>query len=300
MIYDKGSVIAVLDAVTQCGEISRAELSHITGYSRVTVGKAVELLDSIGMVVQYKGERGSAGRKAEICSMNTGCGMLLLEIGEGNVSVRICDCALRIVREYETSASDLAEVFINGLGSFAESFGDGLLGVGCVIDKRYSARHRGAIKELLGHEPEVLLESETAYAIADSKRFDYSGTAFFLRVLANGEISLTIMHRHIPYLGAHSQAGRIGMIVKNVEELPSKLAEAVILFDPELIHIACESEDDMVGLSEKIAAAVGEISGDSCLPDITVEPLSLCRTPLDGAAIRLREYAVKLKMENNT
>lgn len=301
MNYDNGSVTAVLDAVTRCGEISRAELSELTGFSRVTVGKAVEQLCSIGMVKQYKKDRGSAGRKAEVCLLDTSRGMLIFDLSGQNTAVRICDTALRTVKEYVSESRELAEAFIGGFGEFVEIFGDGLLGIGCIVSDGSSGEYAAIIREALGHDPEVLLEASTAYAIADSCRFDYSGAAFFVRVFAQGEISGTVMYRDIPYLGAHGRAGRFAGVIGSVDEIPNKLAEAAMIVDPELIHIACEDESIADGLREKLVDAVSAFSGsDEPVADITVEPMSLCRTPLDGGAIFLRKQAVFSKLTNNS
>ena len=298
MKWDKGSVIAVLEAIAQHGEISRAMLSEVTGFSQVTVGKAVDFLASAGMLNQYKQARGSAGRKAAVCRLETGRGMLLVDLTGEKTVARICDIALDIKNEYANDSGELADTFITGFGTLVEAFGDGMIGIGCVVPNGTKDKYTRCITEALGHEPELIIEEDTAYAIANAKRFDCTQVAMYLRLFENGYITSTVMFGDIPYEGFHNKAGKFSYIASSREALCRQIADILAVIDPELIHIACESEEDAVSLPlgiSSILSGYGEEFSEN-ITEVIVEPMQLCRTAMDGAGMQLRENYALSKM----
>ncbi len=301
MSRDKGSVIAVMEAVAQYGEIGRAELSKVTGFSQMTVGKAVELLDSSGIIIQRKQDGGSVGRKAGICSLDKSRGMLLFDLSGKQVGVRIVNISLEVESEYTSEFTELSEAFLDGFSKFVEIFGDGLLGIGCIVPKGKIGEFSPLIKDALGHVPELIVEYDTAYSIANADRFDVSGMALYLRLFADGKMSGAIVNGGVPYVGAHGNAGGFSNIIASRTELPRKISEISMVLDPEFIHIACEIDKEASELPELIEKEYVSLSGEgAAIPKITAEPLSLCRTAFDGAAAHLRERVVVSKMSNNS
>ena len=89
MQYDGSSVMAVFETIARSGEISRAEISRLTGFSQVTVGRAVELFDACGIITQYKAERASAGRKTGICRLERSFAMLSDYVAKNHPDMRL-------------------------------------------------------------------------------------------------------------------------------------------------------------------------------------------------------------------
>ncbi len=301
MNRDKGSVIAVMEAVAQYGEISRAQLSSVTGFSQMTVGKAAELLDSCGIIIQHKRDGGTVGRKAGICSLDNSRGMLLFDLTRKKVAVRIVNISLEVKNEYISEFPELSEVFFDGFSKFIEIFGDGLLGIGCIVPKGKAGEYSQAVKDALGHEAELIIEDDTAYSIAGQARFDASGVAMYLRLFADGKISGALMHDGTPYMGAHGKAGGFSNIITSRSEFPRKISEISVVLDPEFIHIAYEVDADASALPELIKNEYISLAGEgAALPKIIAEPMDICKSAFDGAALYLRERVVLSKIPNNS
>lgn len=294
MSAEHRSLLSVLETVASCGEVSRAQLSNMTGFSQVTVGKAVDTLDAVGVLTQYKQERGSVGRKSGICRLNNNLGMLLFEIEENRTRVRICGISLDIKEEINASVS-FCDSFIPGFSKFTEHFGDGMLGIGCVVQDGMTDKYLPMVKAVLGQPPEVIIEKSRAFAAANAFRLDADGFALYLRMHADRCFSGSLLYNGKLFYGAHGCAGAFTHMSLTSDCIGDKLADVCSILDPALIHIACEDEnmcDDIMGIvSDKL------ISACTCdtMPSVIVEPIISCRDELEGAARLIREKYVLAK-----
>ena len=278
MLYDGSSLMAVFDAIAACGEITRARISEMTGFSQVTVGKAVELLDACGIISQYKQERASAGRKTGVCRLEPDAGMILFEFAE--MKLRVTDVLMEI--QHECSFESPETAFMTGFSAFSDYFDGELMGVGCIVPDRKLDEYRGIIIDAFGNEPELVIEAAKSAAVANSGRFDPVEAAVYLRI-SGGSCSGALMLGGQLYGGVSGRAGDFARLIPDVSALPEKLLEICALLDPELIHIAADVPVDF------------DVPPQT---QLVVEPLSACRDALDGAAWILRERWVTSKIAN--
>lgn len=296
---ERGSVLSVFDAVASCGEISRARLSEMTGFSQVTVGKAVDLLDSAGVLVQYKQNSGSVGRKTGICRLNTELGMLLFELTESETHIQICDISLDTRVDRRTS-EPLCDSFISGFTEFVEHFGDGLLGIGCVVPDGMADEYRRVVTDALGHEPELVVCSGRAFAAANDFRFDTDGFALYLRIVCDGTVTGALINDGAVYYGSHGRGGDFVRIPMTRESLCDRLAELCAVLDPSLIHIACEDDRMCDEIAKSVLDRLASLYSPCCAPEVVVESVSACRDSVEGAARLLREAYILSKTANNS
>ncbi len=287
------SLMAVFEAVADAGELNRAKISDVTGFSLVTVGKAVDLLSDCGVVTQYKHTSGTAGRKSGVCKLVKSNGMLIFDLTQ-KPTAGLYDISLAALEEY--TGDDVADMMAHGLMRFGEVLGGELMGIGCVAGNGEAERCIAEISDVIGASPEIIISSDRAYAVANARRFDFSGMAVFIRLLAEGCTDGAIMYGDRLYTGAHGDAGKISDFIPSREMLALKLNELCHILDPELIHISCETEAEYKAVEDELKAAIiGETA-----PRIIIEPAASCRSALNGAAILLREKYLLSKLPNNT
>ncbi len=288
------STLILFEAIAEAGKINRAELSRLTGFSLMTVGKAVERLVSAGIVTEEKMSSGGVGRKFGVCSLTETAGMMLIDIGD-NIKAYALDITLDIISEH--TGEDIPTLMTQCFTSLFEAGRGDIIGVAFIVPDGETAKWRDELSALLGNEPELIIGRERAFAYASSKRFEYSKTAIFAHVSADGKVSGLIMQGGKTYDGAHGAAGDISAFIPSSDSLCERLFELRRLLDPELVHIACDDgemcasfEDDLVKL---------DICEDG-VPQIIVERTGSCRTAFDGAAHILREKYILSKFPNNT
>lgn len=291
----RDSVIAVFDAVASCGELSRAGISDMTGFSQVTVGKAVEILDGMGVLVQHKQSTGTAGRKAGLCRLEAGRGLLLFDLTGDKVCVRICDIGLDIKKEYIASA-DVCEAFMSGFSDFVEIFGDGLAGIGCVVPGGKTENYREMLTGTVPFVPDLIIEADRAFGCANAFRFDVSGCWFSLRISADGRVGGTLMYGSRPYTGAHALGGDLGRVIDG-DDYIKRLIALCDLLDPALVHIACDDENTVSTVNADLTAAFAGMCDDNA-PAAAVEAVCSCRDAPEGAARVLRENYIVSKLAN--
>ncbi len=284
--------MAVFEAVAEAGELSRARISDITGFSLVTVGKAVDLLSDCGIVTEYKETSGAPGRKSAICKLVNSSGMLIFDL-TGEMSARLYDISLSLCDEY--TADSLDELLTRGLVRFGELLGGELMGIGCVIPEKEAERYSSQIAELTGAQPEIITVSSRAYATANATRFSYNGMAVFVRL--NEHIDGAVMYSGRLYTGAHGGAGDISSFIKSRDELYPKLTGLCHILDPGMIHISCSSDLECEAVSAELEAALCGSLGDRT-PRIVIETYEMCRNASDGAALMLREKYLFSKISN--
>lgn len=294
MSAEHRSLLSVFETVASCGEVNRAQLSNMTGFSQVTVGKAVDTLDAIGVLTQYKQERGSVGRKSGICRLNNNLGMLLFEIEENRTRVRICGISLDVHEEYVDDRT-FVDSFITGFTKYAEYFKDGFIGIGCVVPDGMTDKYLPMVKDVLGQPPEVIMEKSRAFAAANAFRFDAEGFALYLRMHADRCFSGSLLYNGKLFYGAHGCAGAFTRMSLTSDCIGDKLADVCTILDPALIYITCDDEsvcDDIMGVvSDRL------ISACTCdtIPSVIVESITSCRDELEGAARLIRERYVLAK-----
>ena len=274
MQYDGSSVMAVFETIARSGEISRAEISRLTGFSQVTVGRAVELFDACGIITQYKAERASAGRKTGICRLERSFAMLIYDFEAG--FLRVADLSLNVLAQIPLPAPE--NMLADGFGCFAQTVGGELMGIACIVPAR-TEETAAELAACFGQPQELITEAPRAAAIANAARFDVPGAALFLR--AGEKIDGALMLDGRLHTGAGGMAGDFSKWIPDAALLPEKLAEIAALLDPALVHI------------------IGENLPPIALPEQTmlvIEPPAACRDAADGAAMLLREKWLRLKL----
>ncbi len=291
------SIIAVFEAIAAAGEASRATLSEMTGFSLMTVGKAVDKLIDSGIVTEKKLTGGGVGRKSGICALEKSRGMILFDLTD-TPRVRVCDIASSIIGERE--GDDTGEMMLWAMNTLFEAGIGEIMGT-AVVFSRENKKTADELENMLGVAPELAVEANRAAAYANSKRFEHEGAAFFMRVDRGAKIDGAVMLGKQPYHGAHGRAGEFGKLGLTVGAFADKLADLCLVSDPELIHIACENQSVAEPLTEALLEALEERGfTDGSRAEIVVEYGDACRGALDGAALMLREKYVFSKIPNNT
>ncbi len=274
MQYDGSSVMAIFEAIASDLEITRAEISQKTGFSQVTVGKAVDLLDACGLISQYKKERATVGRKTSVCRLNNRYSLLILDFDAK--LIRMTDPALNITAEL--AMENPQDALIQAFGCLAETDTE-LMGIGCVIPDGGTDEYMPMTQKMLDMPMELLMETSKAAALANAARFDAKGCAVFLRV---GEtVGGALMFDGKLYIG-NGGAGDFAKLIPSRDALQGQLDTMCAILDPTLIHIAC---DDTLSLTVPKGT------------ELVIEPIAFCRSAADGAAMRLREVCITKKLE---
>ena len=291
------SLIAVFEAISASGEVSRAALSEMTGFSLMTVGKVVDKLISCGIVTEKKLTGGGVGRKSGICALDKARGMILFDLTD-TPRVRVCDIANNIIGEH--TDSDVGELMLWAMNTLFEAGCSQIMGT-AVVASRENVKAAHEFQNVLGITPDVVIEANRASAYANSARFNFSGAAFFLRVDAGSRIDGSIMLGGVPYHGASGHAGEFDKLGLTLGAFADKLSELCHIFDPELIHIACDDPSAVSKIEAELLSSFSEHGfADDARADVIVKPSENCRDALEGAAIMLRQKYVLLKIPNNT
>ncbi len=288
------STLALFEAIAAAGKISRSELSRITGFSLMTVGKAVDRLVSLGIVAEEKISSGTVGRKFGVCSLTATAGMMLIEVGE-NMRAYALDIALGVISEHV--GDDIPTLMTKCFTSLFEAGRGDIIGTVFVVPDGEITKWRGELCEMLGSEPELVIGRERAFAYANSVRFDYTKTAIFAHVASDGKVSGFIMQNGAEYVGARGVAGDISAFIPSADSLCERLTELCRLLDPELVHVACDNGEMCASLEADLKKL--DIFDDG-IPQIVVERTDSCKAAFDGAARKLREKYILSKFPNNT
>lgn len=292
--------MAVFDAASQHDEVSRAELSDITGFSLVTVGKAVDALCGCGLMTEYKRSRAGVGRRSGACSVPTEQGMVLIDMSHRHATVRICDLRLNVLHEYVESDKSIGEIWLGAFGNYTEICSGELLGIGIVVPEGETAKFGKAFKDEMGNSPELIVEEPKAYAIANSERTDTHTSAVIVRLFANGKADGALTYNGTLYSGAHGHAGGFSRITDSKDLLVETLFHICEIIDPETVHIACENAEDCK-ISKKLTdMLLKNRSSEDDIPQIIAKPMNDCALALDGAAKLLRIQQVMIKLSKNS
>lgn len=297
-MQQKGSLMAVFDAICVSGEVSRAAIADMTGFSLMSVGKAVDKLLSSGIVTEKKLTGGGVGRKSGAIALEKSRGMILFDFTD-LPRVRACDIENNILTERE--GEDVGELMLFAMNALFEAGCSEIMGTVAIVPREKENEARQALDGAIGELPVTLISPSRAAAYANSKRFDFSKMAMFFTVDAYGHIDGAIMLGDGVYTGAHGRAGDFPMFCLTRNAFADKLADICFITDPELIHVCCECDSDVEHIKSVLSAALCErgFTEDTAI-NVIVEPSGECRGALDGAAFILREKYVLAKIPNNT
>lgn len=291
------SVMTIYDVICTSGPISRAALSDATGFSLMTVGKAVDKLLAADVITEEKLVGTSVGRRSGICTPKSTSAMIILDLCQ-KPRAAVLSAALNPIAQFDTGSID--ELIEKAFGTIAEAGCVDIMGIGCVFPDGDVKAWAKELTIQLGASPELIVTESRATSLANSKRFDYTSLALFMRLKESGTVSANIMFGGAPYTGAHGAADLCGAI-KSSAQLPAKIAELCKMLDPELIHISCEDEVVCEELFAELSASLDKhgITNDM-RPNIIIEPSTVCRNATNGAALLLREKYLLSKLANNS
>lgn len=129
----RASIGAVFDILSNGESVSRAKLASMSGLSLVTVGKAVELLEKAGAVVQQKEVSRAAGRRSSLCCLDRGRSMMIYDFSDAR---RLCtvDILTNITGNYSLDGADREEFAqISAQAFFSAASGGELIGRGLIL-----------------------------------------------------------------------------------------------------------------------------------------------------------------------
>ncbi len=277
------SLVAIFEAIAANEKITRREIAETTGFSQVTVGKAVDTLHDAGIVIRNKKEADGVGRKGDICKLNKNHGMMLFDMSEAKIRMVICDIGLDIL--CEATSDDLSELVMMGLSKTAEFGFESVPVIGCICKKGEEGKAAKAFTGILGNTPDVICPASHAGAYVNYRRFG-CGNGIFARIFSDGDGYGAIMADGAVYTGANGNAGTFSR-GEEAEAFVTRICELGAALDTEIIHIAC---DDI--LCGKIKSVTDAFFADSVAkPEIAVESVSDCPDIIIGLA-----YAVRNKL----
>ncbi len=93
------SVRSIFNIIAEKDTVSRADLSHATGLSLVTVGKVADALLSLDIVLQAKETRSNAGRRAGLLSINHGNYAVILDLISRSFTAVVLDLRYHVLEK---------------------------------------------------------------------------------------------------------------------------------------------------------------------------------------------------------
>ena len=294
----KGSLMAVFDAICASGEVSRAAIADMTGFSLMSVGKAVDKLLTSGIVTEKKLAGGGVGRKSGAVSLEKSRGMILFDLTD-SPRVIAADIENNIIAERE--GADVGELMLFAMSALFEAGCSEIMGTAAIVPQGKADEARQLLDGAIGELPVMLISPSRAAAYANAKRFDFSEMAMFFTVDNCGRIDGALMYGDAVYTGAHGRGGDFTMLCLTRNAFADRISDICLITDPELIYVSCECESDVEGIAEALSLALGERGfSDDVAINVIVELSDTCKSALDGAAFLLRERYVAAKIPNNT
>ncbi len=155
------SVKSIFNAITGENQISRAEISQITGLSLVTVGKVADALLAVDMITQEKQIKGTAGRRAGLLTINKEKYVLIIDLSSRTLRFSVLDLRLELLektrRVYDENCSyeeNLQSFLAETARYMAENYKlEDCFGLGVSLPGRYD---HGADRVLTGRIPEII------------------------------------------------------------------------------------------------------------------------------------------------
>ncbi len=274
------SLISVFEAISSHDGITRREISDITGFSQVTVGKTVDTLSDAGVIIRHKKDCDGVGRKGDICTLNKNHGMMLFDMREEKIRMVICDMGLNIL--FEASSHELSELVMTGMAKTAGLSFESVPRIGCICEKGGEEKTAKAFVDLLGNSPDVICNLYHANALANYRRFE-NEDGIFAGIFTGGSGFGTIMKNGQLYGGSHGKAG-IFSHGEPVEAFVRRICEIGEALDVSLIHISCDSP-----MRDEISAAMNGFFAESEIkPEIITEAVDDCPDIILGLAAAVR------------
>ncbi len=100
------SIKSIFGAIAGKTSVSRAEISTATGLSLMTVGKVTDALLSMGIILQTKENRSSAGRRAGLLRVNPAHYAIVLDLTSRDFSMHLIDMDLRLTENRPSAYND--------------------------------------------------------------------------------------------------------------------------------------------------------------------------------------------------
>jgi len=291
---EKHSAAEIFEAAASGKEYSRQELSRLTGYSLMTVGKAVSALEKGNLIYQTKHSGGTVGRNMSLCSVNSDCGMLIYDLTKTKPVITVWDMRLDLKGEAQSDHSAIASLMAEGFGYYTQLMDGMLLGMGCIVPEGREAELAGEIKAVFGNPPELTVSPRFASAAAAISDISPEGTALIIR--AEKDKYDAVLWRNGFIKGAHGRAADVSFI-KDDAGLITAAADFCMMTDPEAVHISAENGSE---ISKKIISLLVSRG----VPEADV-PRMIIRKPCDdagqrGTAIMLRrEIIIRIAEENS-
>ncbi len=285
------SLLAAFGVISSEGEVSRKDISDSTGFSQVTVGKAVDILERAGIVSCRKKESGHVGRKCDICALENRHGMILFDLSKEISTVGVYDIKLNCISMEEVA--DASTLMIEGLGKFSESGLSQLMGVGCVCPAFEIEKSEKLFLDALGNLPDVAVEEFRAHTLANQGRFDCD-SGLFARIFSDGGGDCAVIIGGEILVGSHGRAG-IFSRGEGVSGFTKRVGELAASLDVSLINISC-ADDEMCG--EVSLLLKGFFDGAEYSPKIVVENINSVKLPIEGLAMLIREKFLLKLIEN--
>lgn len=295
MFGEKNSAAEIFEAAASGGEFSRQELSKLTGYSLMTVGKVVSALEKGRLIYQVKHSGGSVGRNMSLCGVKDDCGMLIFDLSKKKPVVTVCDMRLDVKGQIETDVEDISLLMGEGFGYFLELIGGEMVGMACIIPEDSEAEYSKKIIDAIGNAPELTVTPKFASAACGVVDIKPEGTVMFIRSL-EGLFDAVLWHNGF-VTGTNGRAADISFI-SNESELVKAVADFSMIADPEAIHIRAQNGEE---ISENIINCLNSrgIPGEM-MPKIVTSSDNLGDCTLMGTAIMLRrEVVIKIAEENS-
>ena len=287
MFGEKNSAAEIFKTVSMGKRYSRAELSKLTGYSLMTVGKVIDSLEKGGLVVQEKHSSGSVGRNMNLCTVRDGCGMLIYDFSKSNPHIYVFDMRLGVKGEFLSESEDFASIMAEGFGCFLEFSGGDLMGIGCIVNEGSEEEYCEKIRQSMAPHPELVISPKYASAAAHINEAKPQGLSLFVRT--DSGVTDLVLWNYGFVRGSHNRAAD-GAFINGSDELAKVIASFCMIADPEAVYI---SANDGEAVCKSILAILMKngVPSDS-LPRLISKADSSERTVPIGAATMLRQKIV--------
>ena len=230
----------VLSEIHRHGRLSRAELTHNTGFNRSTIKVLVAQLEEVGLVSEYApAARGTAGRPSPIVGPRTdGPYAVAVDVAVSHLTVAAVALGGRVLARHSV---DLAEVvapeeivagIVGGVRALADSVPgqSWLIGVGVSVpgtvrrhDSRILAAPNlhwadvdliGKLEAAFGEDIPIYLGNDANLGVvAEHLRGVARNVDDVAYLIARVGVGAGFLVDGVPLLGAHGLAGEIGHIV---------------------------------------------------------------------------------------
>ncbi|MEW9670560.1 ROK family protein [Ammoniphilus sp. 3BR4] len=225
----------ILENIIQHKNISRADLSKITGLNKATISSQVSSLLEDGVIIETELDKSSGGRKPILLTLNKDAGFSIgIEIDTTQISFIMTDLSGKIldqlhVKFIDSSFEHIKETIISTIKSMVNARQEtlyGLVGIGIgvqgIVDKQqqiiFTPRHQWKnvdLKKPLEEEfkVEVHVDNNTNLCALAEVVYDHHDTNNLLCISTYSGIGLGIMINNEIYRGDHGFAGEIGHMI---------------------------------------------------------------------------------------